>query len=178
MGKNKLTIAFEKLGIKTMTDRSESAEEPNIRFSKFDTCYISCIEYEDGRIEESKKYTRLSETFESAYKVLEDWYEIDYQHYRRDKDFLSCDYVFTSKYDLPSITININKFHNDFYKIKVGYNYDSRWYEIRDHINQWHETKNLENDLTKILEEQLNKSDDKNVIREIKLKKLLTFSPL
>jgi hypothetical protein len=163
MEKNELTIAFEKLGIKRMTDRIESGEDPNIRFSKFDTCYVSGVEYEDGRVSEHKRYERLSDTFERAYQVLKDWYEIDDQHYRRKKDFLSCDYGFTSKYDLPSITIDINKFHNHLLHIKVGYDYDSTWYE----------TKNLEKDLTKKLEDILNKSDDKNVIREIKLKSLL-----
>ena len=163
MTSEQLTKAFEKLGILKMIDRTESGEDPNIRFSRFDTCYISEIQYVDRLSEITRRYTRLSDTFERAYQVLKDWYEIDDQHYRREKDFLSCDYGFTSKYDLPSITIDINKFHNHLYKIKVGYSYDSQWYEID----------NLEKDLGKILEDILSKSDDKNVIREIKLKSLL-----
>ena len=126
MTSEQLTKAFEKLGIVKMIDRTESAEDPNIRFSRFDTCYISEIQYVD-------------------------------------KDFLSCDYGFISKYDLPSIIIDINKFHNHLLHIRVGYDYDSQWYE----------TKNLEKDLTKKLEDILSKSDDINVIREIKLKSLL-----
>ena len=129
--------------------------------SSYSNCSISLII--DRLSEITRRYTRLSDTFERAYQVLKDWYEIDDQHYRREKDFLSCDYGFTSKYDLPSITIDINKFHNHLYKIKVGYSYDSQWYEID----------NLEKDLGKILEDILSKSDDKNVIREIKLKSLL-----
>lgn len=163
MTSEQLTKAFEKLGIVKMIDRTESAEDPNIIFSRFDTCYISEIQYVDRLSEITRRYTRLSDTFERAYQVLKDWYEIDDQHYRREKDFLSCDYGFTSKYDLPSIIIDINKFHNHLLHIRVGYDYDSTWYE----------TKNLENDLTKILEKQLEKSDDINVIREIKLKSLL-----
>ena len=163
MTSEQLTKAFEKLGIVKMIDRIESAEDLNIRFSRFDTCYISEIQYVDRLSEITRRYTRLSDTFERAYQVLKDWYEIDNQHYRRDKDFLSCDYGFTSKYDLPSITIDINKFHKHLLHIKVGYDYDSTWYEVD----------NLEKDLTKILEEQLEKSDDINVIREIKLKSLL-----
>ena len=58
MEKNELTIAFEKLGIKRMTDRIESGEDPNIRFSKFDTCYVSGVEYEDGRVSEHKRYDK------------------------------------------------------------------------------------------------------------------------
>lgn len=163
MTSEQLTKAFEKLGIVKMIDRTESAEDPNIRFSKFDTCYISEIQYVDRLSEITRRYTRLSDTFERAYQVLKDWYEIDDQHYRREKDFLSCDYGFTSKYDLPSITIDINKFHNHLLHIRVGYDYDSTWYE----------TKNLEKDLTKKLEDILSKSNDINVIREIKLKSLL-----
>ena len=162
MTSEQLTKAFEKLGIVKMIDRTESAEDPNIRFSRFDTCYISEIQYVDRLSEITRRYTRLSDTFERAYQVLKDWYEIDDQYYRREKDFLSCDYGFTSKYDLPSIIIDINKFHNNLLHIRVDY-HDSTWYE----------TKNLENDLTKILEKQLEKSDDINVIREIKLKSLL-----
>ena len=163
MTSEQLTKAFEKLGIVKMIDRTESAEDPNIRFSRFDTCYISEIQYVDRLSEITRRYTRLSDTFERAYQVLKDWYEIDNQHYRREKDFLSCDYGFTSKYDLPSIVIDINKFHNHLLHIRVGYDYDSQWYE----------TKNLEKDLTKKLEDILSKSDDINVIREIKLKSLL-----
>ena len=163
MTSEQLTKAFEKLGIVKMIDRTESAEDPNIRFSRFDTCYISEIQYVDRLSEITRRYTRLSDTFERAYQVLKDWYEIDDQYSRREKDFLSCDYGFTSKYDLSSIIIDINKFHNHLLHIRLGYDYDSTWYE----------TKNLENDLTKILEKQLEKSDDINVIREIKLKSLL-----
>ena len=72
-------------------------------------------------------------------------------------------YRFTSKYDLPSIVIDINKFHNHLLHIRLGYDYDSTWYD----------TKNLEKDLTKKLEDILSKSNDINVIREIKLKSLL-----
>lgn len=163
MTSEELTKAFEKLGIVKMIDRTESAEDPDIRFSRFDTCYISEIQYVDRLSEITRRYTRLSDTFERAYQVLKDWYEIDNQHYRRDKDFLSCDYGFTSKYDLPSITIDINKFHNHLLHIRVGYEHDSTWYD----------TKNLEKDLTKKLEDILSKSNDINVIREIKLKSLL-----
>jgi hypothetical protein len=163
MTSEQLTKAFEKLGIVKMIDRIESAEDPNIRFSRFDSCYISEIQYVDRLSEITRRYTRLSDTFERAYQVLKDWYEIDNQFSIREKDFLSCDYGFISKFDLTSITIDINKFHNHLYKIKVGYSYDSQWYEID----------NLEKDLGKILEDILSKSDDKNVIREIKLKSLL-----
>ena len=114
MTSEQLTKAFEKLGIVKMIDRTESAEDPNIRFSRFDTCYISEIQYVDRLSEITRRYTRLSDTFERAYQVLKDWYEIDEYQYRREKDFLSCDYGFTSKYDLPSITIDINKFQNTF----------------------------------------------------------------
>lgn len=163
MTSEQLTKAFEKLGILKMIDRTESAEDPNIRFSRFDTCYISEIQYVDRLSEITRRYTRLSDTFERAYQVLKDWYEIDEYQYRREKDFLSCDYRFTSKYDLPSITIDINKFHNHLLHIRVGYEHDSTWYD----------TKDLEKDLTNKLEDILSKSDDINVIREIKLKSLL-----
>ena len=47
MTSEELTKAFEKLGIVKMIDRTESVEDPNIRFSRFDTCYISEIQYVD-----------------------------------------------------------------------------------------------------------------------------------
>lgn len=62
-----LTKAFEKLGIVKMIDRTESAEDSNIRFSKYDTCFISEIHYVDRVSEITRRYTRLSETFERAY---------------------------------------------------------------------------------------------------------------
>jgi hypothetical protein len=165
MTSEELTKAFEKLGIVKMIDRTESAEDPNIRFSKFDTCYVSGVEYEDGRVSEHKRYERLSDTFERAFKVLEDYcYELDDEHYRREKDFLSCDYCFRSLYSLPSITIDINKFHTHLYHIRIAYqHYDSTWYD----------TKDLEKDLTKILEKLLNESTDKILKRELKLRKIL-----
>lgn len=89
MTSEQLTKAFEKLGIVKMIDRTESAEDPNIRFSRFDTCYISEIQYVDRLSEITRRYTRLSDTFERAYQVLKDWYEIDDQYSRREKDFLS-----------------------------------------------------------------------------------------
>jgi len=164
MTSEQLTKAFEKLGIVKMIDRSESAEDPNIRFSKFDTCYISEIQYVDRLSEITRRYTRLSDIFERAYQVLKDWYEIDVDYDKKTKReiFPSCEYGFTSKY-LNNIRIDVNNFHNNLYKIKVGYSYDSQWYEVD----------NLEKDLTKILNDLLIKSDDKNVIREIKLKSLL-----
>jgi len=159
-----LTKAFEKLGIVKMIDRIESGEDPNIRFSRFDTCYISEIQYVDRLSEITRRYTRLSDTFERAYQVLKDWYEIDNQFYRREKDFLTCDYGFVCRYDLPKITIDINKFHTHLYHIRVAYqHYDSTWYD----------TKDLEKDLNKILEKLLDESTDKILKRELKLRKIL-----
>lgn len=164
MTSEELTKAFEKLGIVKMIDRTESAEDPNIRFSKFDTCYISEIQYVDRLSEITRRYTRLSDTFERVYQVLKDWYEIDYDYDKKTKKeiFPRCEYGFKSKY-LNRIRIDINNFHNHLYKIKVGYSYDSQWYEVD----------NLEKDLGKILNEEIDKCDNILVKREMKLKSLL-----
>lgn len=159
-----LTKAFEKLGIVKMIDRTESAEDPNIRFSKFDTCYISEIQYVDKLSEITRRYNRLSDTFERAYQVLKDWYEIDEYYDKKTKKeiYPSCEYGFKSKY-LSRIVIDVNNFHNHLYKIKVDYNYDSQWYDVD----------NLEEDLGKILNEEIDKCDNVLVKREIKLRNLL-----
>jgi hypothetical protein len=76
---------------------------------------------------------------------------------------ISCTEIQIVKYDLPSITIDINKFHNHLLHIRVGYEHDSTWYD----------TKNLEKDLNKILEKLLDESTDKILKRELKLRKIL-----
>lgn len=159
-----LTKAFEKLGIVKMIDRTESAEDPNIRFSKYDTCFISEIHYVDRVSEITRRCTRLSETFERAYQVLKEWYEIDDYYINKTKKelFPSCEYGFISEC-LPKITIDINNFHNNLYKIKVNYVYDSKWYEVD----------NLEKDLGEILNNEIEKCDNILVKREIKLRSLL-----
>lgn len=164
MTSEELTKAFEKLGIVKMSGGIESAEDPNIRFSKFDSCSVNTTEYDDGRISEHRSYTRLSDTFERVYQVLKDWYEIDEPYIEKTKKdiFPSYEYSFKSKY-LNHIRIHINHFHNHLYKIKIGYDYDSQWYEIG----------NLEKDLSKILNEEIDKCDDVLVKREVKLKSLL-----
>lgn len=173
MKEKELTLneMFLKLGIDCMTDRTESAEDPNIRFSTFDTCSISGIKFLNGEVHETRRYKRLSDTFEDAYSVLKEWgYEEAKMHvykdqYRRKEDFLSCYYSFTSIYDIPSIKIDINKFHNDLLHINVGYS-------IND--TTWYDSNNVKNELIKILNDLVTKSNDINLKREIKLKNILS----
>lgn len=167
MKEKELTLneMFLKLGIDCMTDRTESAEDPNIRFSTFDTCSISGIKFLNGEVHETKRFKRLSNIFEDAYSVLKEWgYEEDKDQYRRNRDSFSCYYSFSSIYDIPSIKIDINKFHNDLLHIKVGYS-------ISDGV--WYESNNVKNELTKILNDLVSKSDDINLKREIKLRNIL-----
>lgn len=156
--KNMISDAFEKLGIVKMIDRIESAEDPNIRFSRFDTCYISEIQYVDRLSEITRRYTRLSDIFERAYQVLKDWYEIDDKYEKTT----SYEYGFKSEY-LSHIEIDINNFHINLYKIRVGYSYDSQWYEVD----------NLEKDLVIILNKEIDKCNNILIKREVKLKNLL-----
>lgn len=168
MKEKELTLneMFLKLGIDCMTDRTESAEDPNIRFSEFDTCFISGIKFLNGEVHETKRYKRLSDIFQEAYSVLKEWgYEEDKDQYRRKGDFLSCYYSFSSIYDIPSIKIDINKFHNDLLHIKAGYS-------ISD--GPWYDSNNVKNELIVILNDLVNKSDDINLKREIKLRNILS----
>ena len=162
---NELENIFDKLGIESMTDRIESAEDINIRFSKFDSCFISGLKFTDGRIVENKRYTRLSETFEKAYNILRKWgYEIDNSFYDKKRGFLCCDYRFISIYSLPNIVIDINKYHTDILHISCGWKTDSRWYK----------TKDLEKDLNRIIVSEIKKSKDNMLLRELKLKQILS----
>ena len=49
---------YEKLGIKDMRERTESAESDEILFSKFDKCNVRTTTYVDGRVSEDRTYKR------------------------------------------------------------------------------------------------------------------------
>jgi hypothetical protein len=137
-----------------MIDKSESAEDPNVRFSKFDKVRTSGMEFLTGEVKVSKQYNRTrSQFFERVFSFLQTWgYEIDENYYDSKRYFLDNDYRFKGR-DLPSITVNLNCFHDDIFKTSIGYERESDWLkvekteqeinkEIVSHIKRKVDTKN------------------------------------
>lgn len=84
---------YEKLGIKTWNSRTEDAESEDILFSKFDNCWVDKIEYSNGEIKESRRYSRdISKNFNIIFDYLSEFgYEIDKDFYSSKRySKLSC----------------------------------------------------------------------------------------
>lgn len=155
---------YDKLGIKNMIDKSDSAEDPNVRFSKFDKCRTYGMEFLNGEIKVSKQYNRTkSQFFEKVFKLLQGWgYEIDQEYYDSKRYFLDNDYKFNGV-DLPSITININCFHDDIFKTKIGHESESNWIKVEK----------LEQELNKQIVSYIKRKGNIKLLRELKLRQLL-----
>ena len=125
---------YEKLGIKTWNSRTEDAESEDILFSKFDKCWVDKIEYSNGEIKESRRYSRdISKNFNIIFDYLSEFgYEIDKDFYSSKRySKLSCEYRFIGD-KLPYISIDFNPFHNNLFKISISY-HDSSHYDIKDY---------------------------------------------
>lgn len=154
---------FDKLGIEKMINRSESAEDPNIRFSKFDICNISGIKFKNGEVSENYNYKRISHIFESAYLILEKYgYHID-ENYTRYKGIIpSKDYSFKKDY-YNTITIEVNPFHSDLFKITHIYGFDQGYHNIEK----------LEDVIMSVILYLAEKNDDLGVLRQLNIDTIL-----
>jgi hypothetical protein len=157
---------YEKLNIEKQISRTESAEDPKIKFSKFDKCHVSGWHFKDGQIKEERRYSReVSTFFTKAFKILQNWnYEIDDDYYNRERRFLENDYEFKSPY-LPKININVNCFHHNLFRFTLGYELSS---------SSWLNTKDLNDKIfnDKIIN-HIKKNGDVRSKRELKLRLLL-----
>ena len=155
---------YTKLGIENMIGRTESAEDPKIRFSKFDKCSISGIQFTNGDKTENKKYDRTrSQFFERVFSFLKGWgYEIDETYYDTKRHFLDNDYKFKGR-DLPEIKVNINAFHDDIFKTCIGYERESNWFQVEK----------LEQEIGKEIVSYIKGSGNIKLLRELKLRQLL-----
>jgi hypothetical protein len=155
---------YDKLGIKNMIDKSESAEDPNVRFSKFDKCRIYGMEFLNGEVKVSKQYNRTkSQFFERVFSFLQGWgYEIDQEYYDSKRYFLDNDYKFNGD-GLPSITVNINCFHDDIFKTSIGYERESDWLKVEK----------TEQEINKQIVSHIKRKGDTKLLRELKLRQLL-----
>lgn len=154
---------FKELGIEEMGGRIEDAEDENIPFSKFDTCYVSTIKYYNGKTTITKNTDRTaSENFQKAYEILKEFdYEIDMSYYNAKREILENNYRFKSKL-LPSIDVCIN-LSQEYIKFQfTKYNSIAKWVkfddmreEIYDVINSYIKNKpslNREFTLRKIID--------------------------
>lgn len=126
---------YEKLGIKDMRERTESAESDKILFSKFDKCNVRTTTYVDGRVSEDRTYKRtISTNFKIIYDYLSTFgYKIDPDYYDKKRySNLCCDYAFIAN-GLPRIVIDFNLFHNHLFKISISYGIDSTYYDMKDY---------------------------------------------
>ena len=156
---------YDKLGIKNMIDRSESAEDPNVRFSKFDKVRTHGMEFLTGEVKVSKQYNRIrSQFFERVFTLLQGWgYEIDEEYYDSKRySNLYNDYKFKAK-DLPSITVNLNCFHDDIFKTSIGYERESDWLKVEK----------TEQEINKQIVSHIKRKGDIKLLRELKLRQLL-----
>jgi hypothetical protein len=155
---------YDKLGIKNMIDKSVSAEDPNVRFSKFDKVRTYGMEFLTGEVEVSKQYNRTrSQFFERVFSFLQTWgYEIDENYYDSKRYFLDNDYRFKGR-DLPSITVNLNCFHDDIFKTSIGYERESDWLKVEK----------TEQEINKEIVSYIKRKGDKKLLRELKLRQLL-----
>jgi hypothetical protein len=155
---------YDKLGIKDMIEKSESAEDVNIRFSKFDKCRKSGIEFLNGEVKVTKQYNRVkSQFFERVFSFLQEWgYEIDQDYYDSKRHFLDNDFKFKGR-DLPEITVNINCFHDNIFKTRIGYDRESNWFQVEK----------LEQEISKEIVSYFKRSGDIKLLRELKLRQLL-----
>ncbi len=148
---------YDKLGIKNIIDKSESAEDVNIRFSKFDRCRTYGMEFLNGEVKVSKQYNRTrSQFFERVFIFLQEWgYEIDETYYNSERRFLGNDYKFVCK-DLPSITINLNCFYDNIFKTSIGYEIESDWFKVE----------NTEKEINKEIVSYIKRKGDIKLLRE------------
>lgn len=156
---------YDKLGIKDMIEKSESVEDVNIRFSKFDKCHTSGIEFLNGEVKVSKRYNRAkSQFFERVFSFLQGWgYEIDQDYYDSKRySFLDNDYKFKGD-GLPSITVNLNCFHDDIFKTSIGYERESDWLKVEK----------TEKEINKEIVSYIKRKGDTKLLRELKLRQLL-----
>ena len=157
---------YVKLGIKNMIDRLENAEDPNIRFSKFDYCRIHGMEFLNGEVKVHKEYHRVkSQFFERVFSFLQGWgYEIDQDYYDSKRHFLDNDYNFKGQ-DLPTIKVNINRFYDDIFKTSIGYERESNWFQVEK----------LEQEIGKEIISYIKGSGNIKLLRELKLRQLLYY---
>lgn len=155
---------YDKLGIKNMIDKSESAEDPNVRFSKFDKVRTSGMEFLTGEVKVSKQYNRTkSQFFERVFSFLQGWgYEIDENYYGSERRFLDNDYKFKGD-GLPTITVNLNCFHDDIFKTSIGYERESDWLKVEK----------TEKEINKEIVSYIKRKGDTKLLRELKLRQLL-----
>jgi hypothetical protein len=155
---------YDKLGIKNMIDKSESAEDPNVRFSKFDKVRTYGMEFLTGEVKVSKQYNRTrSQFFERVFTFLQGWgYEIDENYYGSERRFLDNDYKFKGD-GLPTITVNLNCFHDDIFKTSIEYERESDWFKVEK----------TEQEINKEIVSYIKRKGDKKLLRELKLRQLL-----
>lgn len=155
---------YDKLGIKNMIDKSESAEDPNVRFSKFDKVRTSGMEFLTGEVKVSKQYNRTkSQFFERVFSFLQGWgYEIDESYYDSKRYFLDNDYKFKGD-GLPTIKVNLNCFHDDIFKTSIGYERESDWLKVEK----------TEKEINKEIVSYIKRKGDTKLLRELKLRQLL-----
>ena len=155
---------YDKLGIKNMIDKSESAEDPNVRFSKFDKVRTYGMEFLTGKVKVSKQYNRTrSQFFERVFSLLQGWgYEIDESYYDSERRFLDNDYKFKGD-GLPTITVNLNCFYDDIFKTSIGYERESDWLKVEK----------TEQEINKEIVSYIKRKGDTKLLRELKLRQLL-----
>lgn len=155
---------YDKLGIKNMIDKSESAEDPNVRFSKFDKVRTYGMEFLTGEVKVSKQYNRTrSQFFERVFSLLQGWgYEIDQDYYDSKRYFLDNNYKFKGDC-LPTITVNLNCFHDDIFKTSIGYERESDWLKVEK----------TEKEINKEIVSYIKRKGDTKLLRELKLRQLL-----
>jgi hypothetical protein len=123
------------------------------------------MEFLNGEVKVSKQYNRTkSQFFERVFSFLQGWgYEIDENYYDSKRyNNLHNDYKFNGD-GLPSITVNLNCFHDDIFKTSIGYERESDWLKVEK----------TEQEINKQIVSHIKRKGDTKLLRELKLRQLL-----
>lgn len=145
--------------------KTESGEDKDIPFSKYDTKLIHIYKYKYKPDEISTSYTRVSHVFQWANEILEEW---GYKYRERDKlhynpGFLDKNYYWEHPV-LHPIIINSNSFHKDDFRIDAKFS--GNYFTVKS-------KKDIEKKIINTITWLIKDKKDKQLLRKLNLKNLL-----
>ena len=155
---------FISIGHVSTTHSTRPAVDPNIQYSKYDICYITTTKYNNKPDTIYERYDRFSEKFQWAAEILDEW---GYSTYRNHDGFLDKGFRFIhSNEKLHSLLINANFFHSHLFQIKDAPDYNESYFTVKT-------KEDFRLKIDECMEHLIKRSGDPQLIREVKLKRLL-----
>ena len=160
---------MDELGLVNTTWGSKSAYDPNIPFSHYDINSYSIDKFKDGSEKIYERIERVSDKFLWVDEVLTDWGYSFVPKEPVEKKSFSLDEGFEwqhPNWNLGKIAINHNRFHKDMFQIKYIFGYSDTWTTIKT-------KEEMKSFLDKCIIWQIKRSNDTQLLREVKLKERL-----